>query len=612
MTNNTHRNDDSNNNDNDNSNYYRSSIIWLFLVPALGGFLFGYDIGATSFVIVQLASFSISGSNSSLSLRDSPLKKGWIVSSPSAGALLGTAILMYVDGGEVTTRRLKPIGRKTELRYAGLLYLMGGFLEYVSGNYNSTGMSSVLSPFVVLSIGRWIYGIGIGFAMHGGPTYLAETTPSTIRGMMVGGKEIAIVCGILAGYYVGYQFTPTTDTDTDNDHNNGWTYVYGVTIFGSLLMIGFSYIIPESARWIASQPPSPISTTRSNNGGNSEIVPFTTTTNDMINDEEEKKLMEEVYDSLKFVWKPLQAKKEHEILMEIRRTTLRQQRNDRQADTTATNTTSSSSSFVSLLVNPNYRPPLIVGLGLVVLQQITGQPSVLSYATPILAEVPGLGKNASVILAVFKVVATTISVLFVETRGRKTLLFVGCTFMTIALLVLTVAFQTNTTNTIGDGDGDGDIQDGTTTQPQTSLDVRSYLVIVGMFAYIAGYQIGFGPITWLMISEVFPQSIRTQAVAVSVQLNFALNALVQFVVPILQTHIGLPSLFGIFGLLSLYSMYFIHHYILETKGLSLEEIEYQFRTRVSRVQQPQLQQPQANDHDHDNDNNNTNQTQQLL
>jgi len=584
------------NDNNDNCNYYRSSIVWLFLVPALGGFLFGYDIGATSFVIVQLASFSINGSQSSVSLMDSPLKKGWIVSSPSAGALLGTAILMYVDGSG-TTSRLKPIGRKTELRYAGILYFIGGLLEYISGNYNynSIEMSSLLSPFVVLSVGRWIYGIGIGFAMHGGPTYLAETTPSSIRGMMVGGKEIAIVCGILAGYFVGYQFTTTTDPDHDTNEN-GWTYVYGATLCGSLLMIGLSYIIPESARWIASQPISATTrtTTRSSVGGNTEVVPFTP--NNM-NEEEEKQIMEEVHESLKFLWKPLQARKEHDTLMEIRRTNIQEQADDQNH--------SNSSSLVSLLLNRKYRPALIAGLGLVILQQITGQPSVLSYATPILAEVPGLGNNASVILALFKVVATTISVLFVETRGRKTLLFIGCTFMTIALLVLTVAFQTTTANS---GDGDGDNGDGTTAQPQ-SLDTRSYLVILGMFAYIAGYQIGFGPITWLMISEVFPQSIRTQAVAVSVQLNFALNALVQFVVPILQTHIGLPSLFGIFGLLSLYSIYFIHHYILETKGLSLEEIEYQFRTRVSRVQPQQQQQySQMND----NDNSNTNQTQQVV
>merc|ERR1712224_1038694 len=111
------------------------------------------------------------------------------------------------------------------------------------------------------------------------------------------------------------------------------------------------------------------------------------------------------------------------------------------------------------------------------------------------------------------------------------------------------------------------------------FDVRSYLILIGMFAYIAGYQIGFGPITWLMISEVFPQSIRTSAVAISVQTNFALNALVQFIVPVLQKKFGLNRLFGTFGLLTLYSIWFIHKNVPETKGLTLEQIEKQFQSQ---------------------------------
>merc|ERR1711982_130902 len=113
------------------------------------------------------------------------------------------------------------------------------------------------------------------------------------------------------------------------------------------------------------------------------------------------------------------------------------------------------------------------------------------------------------------------------------------------------------------------------------LDVRSYLTLFGVFAYIAGYQIGFGPITWLIISEVFPQSIRTTAVAISVQTNFALNAIVQFVVPILEMKIGLNQLFAIFGFLTLYSIYFIHKYVPETKGLTLEQIEQQFHLQTT-------------------------------
>merc|ERR1711862_190066 len=100
-----------------------------------------------------------------------------------------------------------------------------------------------------------------------------------------------------------------------------------------------------------------------------------------------------------------------------------------------------SSGILALFTNPSYRPATLAGLGLVILQQITGQPSVLSYATPILSKVPGLSNNSSVILALFKVVATSVSVYFVESRGRKTLLFIGCSLMFIALLLLTFAFE---------------------------------------------------------------------------------------------------------------------------------------------------------------------------
>jgi hypothetical protein len=86
-------------------------------------------------------------------------------------------------------------------------------------------------------------------------------------------------------------------------------------------------------------------------------------------------------------------------------------------------------------------------------------------------------------------------------------------------------------------------------------------------------KVGFGPITWLIISEVFPQSIRGPAVALSVQMNFLLNAIVQFGVPLLEQQLGLSFMFGSFGLLTAYSIYFVYTKIPETRGLTLEEIE---------------------------------------
>jgi len=582
------------------SSYRRSAVLWLFLVPAIGGFLFGYDIGATSFAVVQLASFD--NNFNALSLKDAPLKMGWFVSSPSNGALLGTLFLMYIDGGGggggnnksnknynknnnivslFTRKLLAPIGRRTELRYAGVLYAIGGMLQFLSafiggdggGGDNDNGTSSssysflslMLSPFAVLSLGRWIYGAGIGFAMHGGPTYLAETTPPSVRGTVVGGKEIAIVVGILAGYAMGYKLCTSTTTsttigtDTNSDDNNGWAYVYAATVFGAVLMIGFSYVIPESARYL-------VSTSISTNNDDDDK-----------DDETARSLISaEVMESLKFVWNPKQARLEHAKLLEHQqKVSLDNQNNDND------NSGGEGRGFVSillpLLTDPSVRPALTAGLGLVVLQQVTGQPSVLSYATQILSKVPGLTGSSSVLLAVFKVFATSISVVLVETRGRKTLLMIGCSLMCVSLLILTFAFADDNADADNADTAVADTDTITTEQPQPqALDARSILAVLGMFAYIAGYQIGFGPITWLMISEVFPQHIRGKAVALSVSTNFALNAMVQFLVPLQIAHFGMSKTFLIFGVLSAYSLYFVKHHVPETKGLTLEEIEEQF------------------------------------
>ncbi|VEU38868.1 unnamed protein product [Pseudo-nitzschia multistriata] len=526
-----------------------SAVLWLFLVPALGGFLFGYDIGGTSFVVVQLASMRAS----SMSLKDSPIKTGWIVSSPSAGALLGTAFLMYLESlrdvrdRDATNRRRSkrrwpaPIGRRTELRYSGILYAVGGILQYLSA-FSPETTKSLFSPFFLLSLGRWIYGAGIGFAMHGGPTYLAETMPPSVRGMVVGGKELAIVVGILVGFVAGNALTRV-----DGDEDAGWARVYASTLLASIGVIGLSFTIPESARYLVGRQQEELCANSSHESSATDPLRGET--------EQERTtriVSTQVLESLKFVWNPSAALSEHRKLMAIfhRQLQQQQQRHDEEESPSLS------------LWDPYVRPALRAGLGLVILQQVTGQPSVLSYATPILARVPGLSGNASVILAIFKLLATSVSVVLVETRGRKTLLTVGCSLMFAALLVLTFAFSEQAATGSFDDD-----------PVPSELDARSILTLLGMFAYIAGYQVGFGPIAWLMISEVFPQSVRGKAVALAVLANFALNAIVQFLVPILRSTLGMSRTFFVFGALAAYSVYFVQTSVPETKGLTLEEIE---------------------------------------
>ena len=135
------------------------------------------------------------------------------------------------------------------------------------------------------------------------------------------------------------------------------------------------------------------------------------------------------------------------------------------------------------------------------LQQFTGQPSVLYYAGAIF-DAAGVGAVASVAVGVFKLVATLGAVATVDKHGRRKLLFIGIGLMVVALLGLAIAFHGF------EGEGGG-------------FTTRKVGIIGLIFLYIAAYQISFGPIAWLLISELFPLEVRGQAVALAVQANFA-------------------------------------------------------------------------------------------
>lgn len=391
--------------------YYRHAVALLFVVPAIGGFLFGYDIGATSFAIVQLTNDSAK-SGASFTLANAPVWTGMVVAAPSFGALLGTAIVFVVA---------ETMGRRLELRVGAILYILGALVELLSARLPIAGFA--LSTLIVARI---IYGTGIGFAMHSAPAFLGEVMPPTIRGAVVSGKEVFIVCGMLLGYVIGYAF---------KDEYRGWAHTFGMTLIPSTIMLLMSHFIPESPRWLASH-----------------------------------KRDDEALQALEFVWRPQQARIEHDNLIYARR----------ERDLSSKDSQPQTSNFHMLCSAPTYRAALTAAVGLVVLQQITGQPSVLSYATPILISA-GLSSYASIVVAFFKVVATLLAVVLVEHCGRKKLLSIGCFLMLTALVILTVTFHGSSYSTSSNDDRRA--------KAIHELDARSIFTLIGMFVYIAGYQV---------------------------------------------------------------------------------------------------------------------------
>ena len=105
------------------------------------------------------------------------------------------------------------------------------------------------------------------------------------------------------------------------------------------------------------------------------------------------------------------------------------------------------------------------------------------------------------------------------------------------------------------------------------INAQKASILTALFIYIGGYQVGFGPISWLLISEIFPLEVRGKAVSIAVVTNFFWNTLVSFLFPIEFDLIGSSATFFLFAFILAWGIYFIFLKVPETKGLSLEEIE---------------------------------------
>jgi MFS family permease len=211
-----------------------------------------------------------------------------------------------------------------------------------------------------------------------------------------------------------------------------------------------------------------------------------------------------------------------------------------------------SAGFLDLFRGNNLRP-LTIGMSLMCLQQVTGQPSVLYYAAEIFRQAGfASGQEStgvSVFLGLFKLVATGVAVFSVDSVGRRPLLLAGVTGMTFALLALGGSSLTLTGS------------------------VATWTSVIALLVYVGAYQVSFGPISWLIVGEVFPLAVRGPASAVAALTNFGSNFAVSLVLPSLQDSIGPGFTYLVFAAVSVAAVAIIYSIVPETKGKTLEQIE---------------------------------------
>ena len=198
---------------------------------------------------------------------------------------------------------------------------------------------------------------------------------------------------------------------------------------------------------------------------------------------------------------------------------------------------------------------LAFGILLSVFQQFVGINVVLYYAPEIFKSM-GMTTDVSlfqtIIVGAVNLVFTVIAVLFVDKLGRKPLQIIGALVMAMAMFGLGLSLM------------------------MQSKGIFSFLCIL---TYIAGFAVSWGPVTWVLLSEMFPNKIRNSALAIAVAAQWIANYLVSWSFPIMKGNKALVDMFHygfpyfVYAFMAVLAALFTWKFIPETKGRTLEELE---------------------------------------
>ena len=205
----------------------------------------------------------------------------------------------------------------------------------------------------------------------------------------------------------------------------------------------------------------------------------------------------------------------------------------------------------SKLIRSVYKRPMMIAVFLMVFSQICGINAIIYYGPSIMAKA-GFTLNEAlggqVTIGIVNSLFTLIAIFTIDKWGRIPLLKFGAGGVILSLITISSLFYFG--------------------------GAATNFVILGIVVYIACYAFSLGPVQFVVAAEIFPTEIRGRALTISTLFLWSTNALVGQVFPLMLNGLGAAGTFMIFALICLPSLWFISKFIPETKGRSLEEIQY--------------------------------------
>ncbi len=451
-------------------------VLFLSVVSAMGGLLFGYDwvvIGGAKPFYERY-----------FDITSSATLQGFAMSSALFGCLIGSAV-----SGNMTDK----YGRKVPLLFAAFLFIVTSL---------GTGAFNSFSSFMIFRITG---GIAIGIASNVSPVYIAEISPAHMRGKLVAINQFTIAFGVLAAQLVNMFIADPVPLDSTDamirgswNGQMGWRWMFWACAVPASLFFILMWFVPESPRWLTKAGKRERALKIFERIGGSDYAKMET--DDIV--------------------LTLTAAEEHGTREKF-----------------------------SNLFSIGLARIITLGIILAVFQQWCGINVIFNYAEEVFAAA-GYGISGTlfniVLTGTVSLIFTIVSMFIVDRAGRRPLMLTGAGGLAIVYIIIAAGYYFN---------------------------VKGIYMVFWVVTAISIYGLTLAPITWVLLSEIFPNKIRGHAMSVATFALWFSCAVLTLTFPFLNKALGTSGTFGVYATICIIGFFYILKNLPETKGKSLEQIE---------------------------------------
>ncbi|KAF4380861.1 hypothetical protein G4B88_010791 [Cannabis sativa] len=473
-------------------------IMGLTIVAGIGGLLFGYDTGVISGALLYIK-------DDFVAVRESSFLQETIVSMALVGAMIGASAGGWINDA---------YGRKKATLLADIIFALG-----------SVVMAAAPDPYILI-LGRLLVGLGVGIASVTAPVYIAEASPSEIRGGLVGMNVLMITGGQFLSYLVNLAFTEhepsvvflysvlTVIQLLDMQVPGTWRWMLGVAGVPAVIQFALMLCMPESPRWLFMKDRK------------TEAISVLTKIYDVYRLEDEVEYLNS------------QLEEERQKKRDVR--------------------------YLDVFRRKEIRLAFLAGAGLQAFQQFTGINTVMYYS-PTIVQMAGFKSNQlalllSLIVAAMNAAGSVLGIYLIDHAGRRKLALSSLAGVIVSLLILSGAFL------FGSSDSTGGLS--------------GWFAVIGLALYIAFFSPGMGPVPWTVNSEIYPEAYRGICGGMSATVNWVSNLIVAQSFLSIADALGTGPTFLILAGIAVIAFVFVSCFVPETKGLTFEEVENIWKERA--------------------------------